>query len=136
MCLLSNSKKPLIAKEDIICYKVLQRLGDNTYVSPFRNVKYNINDFNYPLEKYNQNDYVYNDCIWYKIEQGFLHCFVSQNIDPNDYVSSSIFMYAKIFPLYIFECYIPKGAKYFISRCKKEICTNKLFVKDVKFKID
>lgn len=136
MCLLSNSKIPLIAKKDIICYKVLQRLSDNSYISPFRNVKYNINDFNYPLEKYNQNDYVYDYSGWYKIEQGFLHCFVSKNIHPNDYVSSHIFLWAKIFPLYLFECYIPKGAKYFVSNCGKEICADKLFVKNIKQKID
>lgn len=139
MCLLSKTKEPLIAEENIVCYKVLQRLDENHYVSPFRNVKYKINDFNYPSEKYNMdnmkkpcNNYYLDDFLTYRIEQGFLHCFTQQGVLPYNLYKGSLYMLAHLLPLYVFECYIPKGAKYFISRCGKEICSNKLFVKDFK----
>lgn len=136
MCLLSNTKKPLIAKEDIICYKVLQRLEDGSYISPFREVKYKINDFNFPEEESDMNmKSLTQYAPIYAIDSGFLHCLTSQGLlYLQKFVYASVL--AKEFPFYLFVCYIPKGSKYFISHCGTEICADKLFVEDIKTRIE
>lgn len=58
-----------------------------------------------------------------------LHCFTDEGIsslNDDDYNFMSPF-----YTLYLFECYIPKGSKYFISENGKEICSNKLYVTNI-----
>lgn len=133
MCLISYRSEPLTAKEDIPCYKVLQRLDDNCYVSPFRNMPYKINSVNYPETVFSESDikeyYLYDYC--YNIGNGFLHCYRSCGVALSYYNFKQQISYL----LYLFECYIPKGAKYFINRNGTEICADKLFVKDIKSSI-
>lgn len=132
MCLISYISEPLVAKEDIVCYKVLHHLGDNCYVSPFRNMPYKINSVNYPETVFSESDIKLTELYCYSIGNGFLHCYRSCGV-PLSYYD---FKQQISCPLYLFECYIPKGAKYFINRNGTEVCADKLFVKDIKQKID
>lgn len=145
MCLISNSKEPLIAKEDIVCYKILKQTHDMRYVSPYRDFQYKINDFNYPLEEndlenlrkvISVNEIKTRYSYAYRIGQGFLHCLVSEEVPSFILSVLTDGFLGKSLSLYLFECYIPKGSKYFLNKNDTEICANKLFVKDVKFKID
>lgn len=146
MCLYSNSKEPLIAEEDIVCYKILRHISDTCYVSPYQEMKYEINGLNYPEEKHNiDNIKIIDDFIViaknhpsynyittvYQIEQGFLHSYTSQGIEPLNLKMKYDHLYMRIKSFYLFECYIPKGTEYFISHCGKEICSRELFVTDI-----
>lgn len=130
MCLLSNSKIPLIAEEDIPCYKVLFRSDRKDYISPFGKVRYNIGGFNYPKDKYNEEcvDVTMVGSPLFRIGRGFLHCYT---VECFTYDCFSL-VYGSNKPRF-FECYIPKGSKYFISADGKEICGDKLFVKRNKY---
>lgn len=150
MCLLSNSKVPLIAEENIVCYKVLRHISDTCYVSPYQEMKYEINGLNYPSEKHNiDNIKIIDDFIViaknhpsynyittvYQIEQGFLHSYTSQGIKPLNLKMEYDRLYRRIKSFYLFECYIPKGAEYFISVDDNEFCSTKLFVTDNKIEL-
>lgn len=135
MSLLADFKEPLIAEEDIPCYKVLKHLNDDSYVSPFIRLKYTINNFNYPLVKYNEVcvNVTSGESPLFMIERGFLHCYTTLDIRRDSISFCQIRKLPYITSLYFFECYVPKGAKYFISTDKTEICSDELFVKNIKY---
>lgn len=127
MCLVSKSNKPLIAVHDIHCYKALTNIH-NEFFSPFRHSRYFLNAVNYASPHVSNYASIESPSREenYFIEEGFLHCFTDKGVlslNDDDYNFMSPFH-----TLYLFECYIPKGSKYFISENGKEICSNKLYV--------
>lgn len=130
MCLVSKSNEPLIAVHDIHCHKALTKIY-NEFFSPFRHSRYFLNAVNYAslhTPNYAFIEYPTKEKYYY-IEEGFLHCFTDEGIsslNDDDYNFMSPFCV-----LYLFECYIPKGSKYFISENGKEICSNKLYVTNI-----
>lgn len=122
MCLVSKSNEPLIAVHDIHCYKALTMIN-NEFFSPFQHSRYFLNAVNYAFIECSTGG------KYYYIEEGFLHCFTDEGIlslNDDDYNFMCPF-----YTLYLFECYIPKGSKYFISENGKEICSNKLYVTNI-----
>lgn len=117
MCLTTYWRKPKTAKEDIVCYKLLLNISHYLY-SPFRLMQYNIG-----LNEVNKGAYIkISKGIFrtkYLICGGFLHCYTnySPRIIRNFYI-----------PIVFYKCIIPKGANYYISCNKKEICVTQLFL--------
>ena len=69
MCLFSNQKKK-IAKEDIICYKIVDKLTDNHYMTPFQHMNVSLNT-EY-VDTTPEND----DLLTFKqIKGGYYHSF-------------------------------------------------------------
>lgn len=117
MCLITYWKKPKTAKEDIVCYKFLLNIAHYLY-SPFRLMQYNIG-----LNEANKNTHIeISRRIFrpkYSIYGGFLHCYTNYSpITIRDFYMPGVF----------YKCIIPKGAKYYISCNKKEICADKLTI--------
>lgn len=130
MCLVSKSNEPLIAVHDIHCYKALTNIN-NEFFSPFQHSRYFLNAVNYASLHTPNYAFIEHPIggKYYYIEEGFLHCFTDEGIlslNDNDYNFLSPF-----FNLSLFECYIPKGSKYFISENGEEICSNKLYVTNI-----
>lgn len=126
MCLVSKNYKtrkeqrlaantPLIAKEDIVVYKVLQ----NDLTSPHRVFQYERNTHYYQEgKKFGMSkDHVdYADNWYFTIDQG-LHAYTSELVaDRNRSI-----LYDRIY-----EMVVPKGSQYYISRCGKEIVSDNL----------
>lgn len=138
MCLYSRNKEPLIADKDIPCYKTLIRESSGVYISPVQEMEYIIGDFNYPLNEPKEpilDDYnaiMFGSTV-YIVGDGYLHCYTDVNKSEEFFknIKENQDLY-NVGRLCVFECYIPKGSKYFISDCGKEICSDKLFVKDIK----
>lgn len=136
MCLVSKSNEPLIAVHDIHCYKALKKLYSPTFnrdefFSPFQHSRYYLNAVNYASLHTSNFDVIEHPTgeKFYYIREGFLHCFTDKGIsslNDDDYNFTSPFS-----NLSLFECYIPKGSKYFISEDGKEICSNKLYVTNI-----
>lgn len=112
MCLIKDrgfhpKNQPLIAEKDIICYKKLDQIGENTYTTPYALTQI-------PLECI-QNKVPFKAVIRHKltfiwrhilgfsdcVEDGFIHT-LQEDDGYRSYVT--------------FKCIIPKGTKYFIGR--------------------
>lgn len=99
MCLTTKQEKPLVAKEDIICYKFL----DKKMKSPFRN-------FQYQLGKIYTDDveeYITEHKDWKFIGAGFFHAYLNKDDVVNyqkEYRNTQESIY---------KCRIPKGTPYY-----------------------
>jgi hypothetical protein len=97
--------RPLIAKEDIICYKKLQQIGD-AYITPCSNTQVPIecirNKVPFKAQILSKCKFIWRHILGFnnKVEDGFIHSF---QIDHRlrDYLT--------------FKCIIPKGTKYFVG---------------------
>lgn len=130
MCLYTKSSCSRVAKKDILCYKLLV-LKDGKYISPYAGLEYKINALNYPSDLCEdiKLSKVYSNSYLFEVGKGFLHSYMFKGAEASNMIYG---MLCASRTLYLFECYIPKGSKYFISDCGKEICSDKLFVKDIK----
>lgn len=111
MCLFKDKKhhpfnRPLIAKEDIVCYKKLNRCGENIYMTPIIDILVPIECIQdkVPFEAQILSKFIF---IWSHVfgfsafvEDGFIHTF-NRNDECRLYET--------------FKCIIPKGTKYFIG---------------------
>lgn len=145
MCLATNFKKPEIATEDIVVYKVLREnynpfMLHSVYytsplVSPNNAIKYN-KGVNKPFRENYLNDDYYFHCEGesvmrdlsrrQRIGKGWLHAFTTQ---INAQITADNLSRKKSF--YGNRCgcvkmIIPKGAKYILSYDEKEIATDTL----------
>lgn len=108
MCLYINSTdKAFIAKEDLVCYKILIKYPNNKYVSPYLNKTYS-----------SKKEYVIRDRVRRKKEfsgidgiyGGVMHSFMFFE----DAQRVAIYMHEyENRPICIFSCIIPKGTKYY-----------------------
>lgn len=110
MCLVKNKKhhpfnRPLIAKEDIVCYKHLL-VGRDQYLTPVTNVVV-------PVECV-ENKGSFKAEIIHKIRFFWRHILGFSNIVEDGFIHT--YKYPKRSFCYgCFTCIIPKGAKYFVG---------------------
>ena len=110
MCLFKDKKfhphnRPLVAKEDIICYKKLQQIGDTHFTPciydqvPIKCIRDKVPFEAQILSKWK---FIWKHILGFsnKVEDGFIHSFQTDD---------GFRGYAT------FKCIIPKGTKYFIG---------------------
>jgi hypothetical protein len=113
MCLRCTNKRQ-IATEDIVCYKVLEKTKFTTYVSPYQ-------EFLYVVDELVESPLVYDEACR-DVNIG-LHTFVSLND------AKTLSHVRKTY--YTFECVIPKDSQYFTGYCPcgASYASDKLIVK-------
>lgn len=111
MCLIKDKvfhrhNRPLIADRDIPCYKKLQQVGKNTYITPITDTQVPIECIQdkvpFEAQILSKFKFIWNHILGFGrfVEDGFIHSF--QEDDG--------------YRLYeVFKCIIPKGTKYFIG---------------------
>ena len=112
MCLVKDKRyhrhnRPLIAEKDIVCYKKLQPVGDNIYITPVLDIRVPIEcvQDKVPFEAtiFNKIGFIWRHVLGFSalVEGGFIHTFQRDNG----------------YRLYeVFKCIIPKGTKYFVGK--------------------
>ena len=113
MCLISKWRFAKKASYDIVCYKVLDKMGDE-YYTPYRDTIVDINrifkakgfsfSFFDPKEK----------------GKGYIHTYATLH-----YAKEHVFEMACRNPV-IFKCIIPKGTKYHISCNDSSFCSKQI----------
>lgn len=120
MCLETYWKKPKVAKEDIICYKVLSLTKEGLY-SPFQDYKYDGELIKADGRIDRRKRYSFKFSLfkrqYYTIHGGMLHCFVSKKLAKTLQLSL-----ITIGSAITYECVIPKGTEYYISTDEEGIC--------------
>lgn len=132
MCLKTYGLVPLIAKEDIKVYKVLNIeynsvTNEEYYVAPFYNYyKYKKGRKHHPIrivgEYYGPHESTIDDNRY--LDRGWLHAYTLKS-DAKIYTYES-----KVGGRFVAEMIIPKGAEYYISFDGSEICTDTLIWND------
>ena len=112
MCMHTKTSEASYAKEDIICYKVMDKSGyDGGWVTPYMRTP--VSDSIVSGEKnFKANSYerVRADGFYsgyFEITSGFIHTFASPS---NAIIHAKSFSCGKVF-----TCIIPKGVKYYRS---------------------
>ena len=118
MCLYTRWKKPKVATEDIIVYKILSVYSTHL-ASPYINFVYDL-DRLYETKFTKSKSYIEKG---YYIYAGF-HAYVSRKIASNADLDCNFNTYERIY-----KCIIPKGSTYYISSDNKEIVVNKIIIK-------
>lgn len=70
MCLITYSKKPLVADTDIPCYKLLVKTNDGRLISPFQEMEYKIGEVNSAVSTVKKPFTIHTATY---IEGGYLH---------------------------------------------------------------
>lgn len=137
MCLIKDKKHhpfnhPLMAKEDIVCYKQLYVNCHNVIVTPHRYIPVPIKCIQknkrkripFKAEILNKFEFIWKHVLGFSniVTDGFIHTYSCapppQNILRDDR---------------IFQCIIPKGTKYFISEGENEYASEQIiFVEQLK----
>ena len=134
MCLIKDKKHhpfnhPLIAKEDIVCYKVLHiNYITNIFVTPYTktpvSIEYLKNKVPFKAEILNKFKFIWRHILGFSnvVTDGFIHTF-----------SSELPSYNLSFGECVFKCIIPKGTKYFIGKCEDVYASEQIiFVKQLR----
>lgn len=135
MCLFTNKKECDIAKEDIICYKVLRShikffKDESKLYSPIRNYYYcdkeNIIGNKLVCPEFSNNVSFYVPYYCYSVDRG-IHGFKDKDsalvfIDNLFNITCNIY-----YTYYLYECIIPKGSKYY-EGINNDICSEKMIV--------
>lgn len=107
MCLITKDIKPLIATEDIVCYKVLEGEGTNIfskYKTPYVErpcFPFLLAALNFPFIAFDEKVIIKRD-YGYLIGKGYIHTYSSKvSLDTH---SSRV---------KVFKCIIPKGTFYY-----------------------
>lgn len=131
MCLCSKTNIPKIAKEDIVCYKIIERVSSNEYKSPYQGDEIIFNKTiiaSKPTKKFNIMPTVDIDLktiIEYHIGEGFIHAFIAKE-DARIYVLSHYCFFNM--GAAIVRCIIPKGSRYFVNIKNTEICSDRMMI--------
>ena len=119
MCLIKNKKhhpsnRPLIAEEDIVCYKQLDINCQNVIITPITRIhiplkciqKNKKKRIPFKAEIVNKFKFIWNHVLGFSnvVTDGFIHTFSSNPLYYNFLWSGPVF-----------KCIIPKGTKYFIG---------------------
>lgn len=130
MCLIKNKKyhpfnRPLIAEEDIVCYKHLYINCNNEFITPHtralipikciqKNMKKRIP---FKAEILNKFDFIWRHKLGFSkiVTDGFIHTY-----------SSAPPYYNLFWGDRVFKCIIPKGTKYFIGECEDEYASEQI----------
>lgn len=112
MCLIKDKKyhpfnRPLIAERDIPCYKKLQQVRKDVYITPVLDIKV-------PIECI-QGKVPFEATILDKFSFIWRHILGFGNLVENGFIHS--FQEDDEYRMYeVFKCIIPKGTKYFIGK--------------------
>lgn len=99
--------RPLVAKEDIVCYKQLSQIEENIYVTPCIYIQVPIECIRdkvpFKAEILNKFSFIWRHVLGFNniVTDGFIH--------SHTYLPGNSFLY------YTFKCIIPKGTKYFVG---------------------
>jgi hypothetical protein len=130
MCLYKNKKhhpfnRPLIAEEDIVCYKQLETSHfTDGYVTP---CTYSV----VPTECLKKK-VPFKAEILNKIEFIWRHVFGFSNVVTDGFIHSHAHSPLNSFLYYTFQCIIPKGTKYFIGSHDDYASEQIIFVKRIR----
>ena len=128
MCLFKNQKfhphnRPLVAEEDIICYKKLSRVREDIYLTP-------CTDTQVPIECI-QNKVPFKAIILHKLSFIWNHILGFGNFVEDGFIHT--FQEADGYRMYeTFKCIIPKGTKYFIGRERDYASEEIIFLEELK----
>lgn len=127
MCLFTKQKEPLIAQEDIKCFKIL-REESGQWITPYRDypIKFNIE----LTSEDNEKDTLLKVFGFYQVDKGYFHSCNSKE-SAIKYMQDIKITYTrrkyKCPPLTAFKAIIPKGSKYYIG-AGEDLCSNKLII--------
>ena len=113
MCLVSKWRFPKRAKENIVCYKILEKMGEG-YYTPYQDVKVDITK---PLKAVG-NSITFFDPL--EKRSGYIH-----TISDLSLIKYYINGMGCSHPI-VFKCIIPKGTKYHKSQDDDEYCSKKI----------
>lgn len=113
MCLYVGNKVALKAKNDIVVYKYLTKVGENKWETPYQGTPVKLNSTLIPNEKENVHQPLYNK---YKIESGAIHAYV--NIGSEDTSDT------------MFKAIIKAGTTYYIQDDFNEVAAKELYITD------
>lgn len=117
MCLYTEQIEPYIAKEDIIVYKVLKKVG-NKYFTYFQDYPVELNSLLTPEPI--KGDVVIEDEPYYYIEGGMIHSYVDSKFSEFNSLKSQ----------FLVKAIIKKGTKFYIGLSEKEIASESLYITD------
>lgn len=120
MCLITKQKKPKIAKEDIIVYKVLVNYGNRLH-SPYQWYLYKLNEL-VTIDKFGI-DYSRINTKLFFIYEG-LHSYISKELAFKEQKS-----WVPIENISVYEGIVPKGSEYYVSKDRTELVSNNLIIK-------
>lgn len=129
MCLYTYDREPSIAKEDIICYKVLVKtkipfvyktpiIGEELIKIPFLRKSFKA------IGYWGIMGFPTSYGVVYEVSSGFIHTYadIEEAISRLDYIieckGNSI----------VFKCVIPKGTKYFKSDSSSEYASEEIII--------
>lgn len=118
MCLITDQREPLIAENDIICYKFLKRNDKKSYSSVYRSMIWYFDKIatSIVIAEYNRR-------IYRHVVNSGLHAFL------NPY--ETLYSFDGVTPRKDFwhlKMIIPKGSKYYISEYGTEIAANQMIM--------
>ena len=134
MCLIKDKKhhpfnRPLIAEEDIVCYKQLYVQWNNVIITPHTYVPIPIKCIQknkrkrvpFKAEILNKFEFIWRHVLGFSniVEGGFIHTYSSEPSHCNIFCSDRIF-----------QCIIPKGTKYFIDESGDEYASEQIVFGD------
>lgn len=128
MCLVSKTDKPLIAEDDIVCYKILDRCDSFSceYRTPFMGMKVRnaVLTGRCLMKARGKREiiraYLGNNSYRYEVNGGYIHTY--KHVPFYSYDIGDI----------VFECVIPKGEEYYKSYDGTEYASRSIrFIKQV-----
>lgn len=108
MCLFTDDVCASIAKSNITCYKVV-KMTACCFISKYRGFTYNLG------EEYTENSFEETIGITGIVRHGFHSYRTLKEAQDNCWLS-----------YVLLKCVIPKNARYYISKDKKEYCSNSI----------
>ena len=120
MCLFSLTPIPSIAQEDIICYKVFNKipLHDEILMTPYQLAVVFLKDFPFLFKAFSSYKRVYpiygdyDQCVGYSLGPGFIHAYTEiPYLLPHQCAVL---------------CKILKGTKYYVSWTGAEVCAGEI----------
>ena len=115
MCLYISSKKPLVAKKDIVVYKCVKKENGN-YVTPIQNAPVKVNTL--MVAEGGSEDIVDTNCRKYMINGGAIHAYTS---------SSS---YGEYIGYVCLKAYIKEGTEFWVEDDFKRVAARSLYITD------
>jgi len=126
MCLFSKKRTPLLATEDITCYKVLEITGAG-YRTPFQSVKVNIPSVLYAMNFGEKLEYDLQDNVFIVEGQG-VHAYVEKEIALN---RATFLQYSfDDCETVIARCTIPEGTAYWLG-LKGDIAAREMLIEKI-----
>lgn len=126
------SNKLYIAKEDIICYKILTE----HLISPYRGYKYKFNKLvKAKLKLPSIIDGIYQFKLIKSVSKTYIISYIGRGLHSYSTINQAKEQTSSWFtgiPRYeIYKCIIPKNSEFYYDNVKKEYTSNQLIVKKV-----